>query len=192
MPEIVIIEYQTDWPSRFADLGADLRHALGDIATRIDHIGSTAVHGLAAKDIIDIQVTVADLDDERIGPAMRTLGAVDRFKGTFDHEPPGVEVPEDHRQKWLWYLRGADESANIHIRIGGRWNWRYALLCRDFLRAHPATAGAYGEVKRQLARHFGDDVEGYYDVKDPAFDLFMSVADEWAEWSDWTPGPSDA
>lgn len=66
------------------------------------------------------------------------------------------------------------------------------MLCRDFLRAHPSTAGAYGEVKRQLARHFGDDVEGYYDIKDPAFDLFMSVAGEWAESSTWALGPSDA
>lgn len=192
MSEIVILEYQDDWPSRFVGLGAELRRALGAVATRIDHIGSTAIPGLSAKDIIDIQVTVDDLDDERIAPAMREVGALERFKGTFDHEPPGVEVSEDQRQKWLWYIRSSDERANIHIRIDGRWNWRYALLCRDFLRAHPATAEAYGEVKRQLARHFGDDVEGYYDVKDPAFDLFMSVADEWAEWAGWSPGPSDA
>lgn len=192
MPEIVIVEYRADWPSRFDHLGAELRRVLGDVAIRVDHIGSTAVPGLAAKDVIDIQVTVTDLDDERIGAAMRAVGAIERFKGTFDHQPPGVEIPESQRQKWFWHLRGPDERANIHIRIEGRWNWRYALLCRDFLRAHPATAAAYREVKRQLASHFGDDVEGYYDVKDPAFDLFMSVADEWAEWSDWTPGPSDA
>lgn len=192
MSEIVIVDHRPDWPPRFDHLAADLRRALGDVATRIDHIGSTAVPGLAAKDIIDIQVTVADLDDERIADALRSVGAIERFKGTFDHEPPGVEVPEDQRQKWLWLLRAPNEIANIHVRVEGRWNWRYALLCRDFLRAHAATAAAYGEVKRQLARHFGDDVEGYYDIKDPAFDLFMSVADEWAESSDWTPGPSDA
>ena len=192
MPEIVIVEYRPEWPSRFAQLAADLRRALGDVAIRIDHIGSTAIPGLAAKDVIDIQVTVADLDDERIAVALRAFGAIERFKGTFDHEPPGVEIPEDQRQKWLWHLRGPAETANIHIRLAGRWNWRYALLCRDFLRAHPSTAGAYGEVKRQLARHFANDVEGYYDIKDPAFDLFMSVADEWVEWAGWTPRPADA
>lgn len=191
MPEIVISEYRTDWPSRFEQIGAELRRLLSGVATRIDHIGSTAVPGLAAKDIIDVQVSVTDLDDPRIGPAMRAMGAMERFKGTFDHEPPGVDVPEDQRQKWLWHLRTPDESANLHIRIEGRWNWRYALLCRDFLRAHPGTAAAYGEVKRQLAHHFADDVDGYYDIKDPAFDLFMSVAEEWAEWSGWRPGPTD-
>lgn len=190
MPEIVIVEYRDEWPSRFDHLSAQLRRVLGDVATRIDHIGSTAVPGLAAKDIIDIQVTVADLDDERIAEAMGTLG-VERGKATFDHQPPGLEIPEGQRQKRLWHLRESDERANIHIRLDGRWNWRYALLCRDFLRAHRGTAAAYGEVKRQLARLFGDDVEAYYDVKDPAFDLFMSVADEWAEWSDWSPGPAD-
>jgi GrpB-like predicted nucleotidyltransferase (UPF0157 family) len=191
MPEIVIVDYRPDWPSRFERVGAELRRVLGGVATRIDHIGSTAIPGLAAKDIIDIQVSVRDLDDASIAPAMQAVGAIARFKGTFDHEPPGVEVPDDQRQKWLWHLR-SEEHANIHIRIEGRWNWRYALLCRDFLRGHPGTADAYGEVKRQLARHFGDDAAAYYDVKDPAFDLFMSVADEWAEWSGWSPGPSDA
>lgn len=192
MGNIVIVDYRPAWPERFAALGRDLRTGLGDVASRIDHIGSTAVPGLAAKDIIDIQVTVADLDDAQIAPAMSAFGAVERFKGTFDHEPPGVSVPEEQRQKWLWYLRRDDVAVNIHIRLEGRWNERYALLCRDFLRAHEDTAHAYGEVKRQLARHVGNDVEAYYDVKDPAFDLFMSVAEEWAEWTGWRPGPSDA
>lgn len=191
MSEIVIQDPDPQWPNQFARLGSDLRAALGEVATRIDHIGSTAVPGLAAKDIIDIQVTVLDLDDPTIAPAMTTVGAIERFKGTYDHEPPGRPVPEDDRQKWLWHLRGGID-ANIHIRVDGRWNQRYALLCRDFLRAHPDTAAAYGEVKRQLARLFPTDAEAYYAVKDPAFDLFMSVADEWVEWTGWAPGPSDA
>jgi GrpB-like predicted nucleotidyltransferase (UPF0157 family) len=189
MPGIVIVEYREEWPDEFARIGREVRTALGDVTLRIDHIGSTAVPGLAAKDIIDIQVTVSDLDDERIGPGMRSIDAIERFKGTFDHEPPGTAVPEDQGQKWLWHLRRDDIAANI--RIEGRWNWRYALLCRDFLRANDGTARAYGEVKRQLARLFPDDVESYYDVKDPAFDLFMSVADEWAKWTGWQPGPVD-
>jgi GrpB-like predicted nucleotidyltransferase (UPF0157 family) len=191
MPDIVIVEYREEWPNEFTRIGRELRTALGVVARRIDHIGSTAVPGLAAKDIIDIQVTVSDLDDERIGVAMRSIDAIERFKGTFDHEPPGTVVPDDQREKWLWHLRRDDIVANIHIRVEGRWNWRYALLCRDFLRANVGTARAYGEVKRQLARLFPNDVESYYDVKDPAFDLFMSVADEWAGWTGWQPGPAD-
>lgn len=192
MAPIVIVDYRPDWPDIFARLGEELRQSLGGVALRIDHIGSTSVPGLAAKDIIDIQVTVAGLDDDRIAPGMKRVGAIERFKGTFDHEPPGVSIPEDQRQKWLWHLRRDDVDANIHIRIDGCWNWRYALLCRDFLRAHSGTADAYGEVKRQLAHRFRHDVESYYDIKDPAFDLFMSVSEEWAEWTGWAPGPGDA
>ncbi|HVR32499.1 MAG TPA: GrpB family protein [Acidimicrobiia bacterium] len=192
MPEIVVVDYRVEWPALFTDLGGRLRAALGDVAIRIDHIGSTAILGLCAKDIIDIQVTVDDLDHPPIGPAIAGIGAVERFKGTFDHEPPGQAIAEADRQKWLWHLRGGTVDANIQVRILGRWNWRYALLCRDFLRSHPATADAYGEVKRQLARHFANDAEAYYDVKDPAFDLFMSFAEEWAERVGWAPGPSDA
>lgn len=191
MTEIVIRDPDPQWPSQFSRLGSDLRAALGEVAMRIDHVGSTAVPGLAAKDIIDIQVTVRDLDDPAIAPAMVSVGAVERFKGTYDHEPPGRTVPEGDRQKWLWHLRGVID-ANIHIRVDGKWNQRYAILCRDFLRSHPDTAAAYGEVKRQLARRFPTDAEAYYDVKDPAFDLFMSVAEEWVEWTGWKSGPSDA
>ena len=65
------------------------------------------------------------------------------------------------------------------------------LLCRDFLRTHPPTRDAYAEIKRQLVRYFPDDVDAYYDIKDPAFDLFMTAAREWAEWSRWAPSASD-
>jgi GrpB-like predicted nucleotidyltransferase (UPF0157 family) len=192
MADIVIVEYQPGWITEFEMLGGRLRGAFGDVAGRIDHIGSTAVPGLAAKDIIDVQVTVTDLDDDRIRAALESVGAIERFKGTGDHEPPGESIPEGERQKWLWHLRPPRRPANVHVRVGGRWNQRYALLCRDFLRAHPTTAAAYGEVKRQLARMFPNDAESYYDVKDPAFDLFMSVAREWADRVGWEPGPTDA
>ena len=58
---IVITEYQSRWPAEFAELAVRLRRAAGDLALRIDHIGSTSVPGLAAKDVIDVQVTVADV-----------------------------------------------------------------------------------------------------------------------------------
>ena len=59
---IEIVPYQDRWPGEFAAIGRRLRSALGDAALRIDHIGSTAVPGLAAKDVIDVQVSVLDLD----------------------------------------------------------------------------------------------------------------------------------
>ncbi|MGH2482027.1 MAG: GrpB family protein, partial [Ktedonobacteraceae bacterium] len=58
---ITIVPYDTNWPAAFIEVARPLRAALGDLALRIDHIGSTSVPGLAAKDIIDVQITVADL-----------------------------------------------------------------------------------------------------------------------------------
>ncbi len=83
-------------------------------------------------------------------------------------------------------------AVNCHIRVAGRFNQRYAILFRDYLRAHAAAAAAYGEVKRSLAARAPHDWDLYYDVKDPAIDMLMSGAEEWAQRTDWSPGPSDA
>jgi GrpB-like predicted nucleotidyltransferase (UPF0157 family) len=61
-----IIPYQNSWPAEFNQIGGYLRRGLGNLGLRIDHIGSTAVPGLAAKDVIDIQVTVAGLDEAHL------------------------------------------------------------------------------------------------------------------------------
>jgi GrpB-like predicted nucleotidyltransferase (UPF0157 family) len=189
---IEIVEYKPSWPSEFGAIGARLRSAFGDAALRIDHIGSTAVPGLAAKDVIDIQVTVSNLDDFGIRRATDALGLVWKDDVECDHAPPGSNLGSDQLSKRLAIQRAPARHANVHIRLPARFNQRYALLCRDFLRAHPATCEAYAEVKRQLAKHFPHDIAAYYDVKDPAFDLFMSVAPGWADNVRWQPGPSDA
>ncbi len=189
-PSIVIVDYQPSWPSDFARLAATIRAELGDLALQINHIGSTSVTGLAAKDVIDIQVTVAEVDHPGIEPAMLRAGAfptdIDR-----DHEPAGMTIDEAELRKRVFYYDAPSRRANVHIREPGRFNQQYALLCRDYLRAHPDAAAAYAAIKRALARHFADDVDAYYDVKDPTFDLFMSGARDWADWTNWVAPASD-
>ena len=90
------------------------------------------------------------------------------------------------------YFRGVGRRVHLHVREQGRFNQRYALICRDYLRCHPLAADAYLQVKRQLARHFLDDVGAYYDVKDPVFDVLMAGAFDWAEAGGWAQGASDA
>lgn len=75
--------------------------------------------------------------------------------------------------------------------MSGRANQRYALLFRDFLRVDPASAQAYARVKLALVRYHPDDLEAYYDVKDPVCDLIMAGAELWAAAQEWEPGPSD-
>jgi GrpB-like predicted nucleotidyltransferase (UPF0157 family) len=159
---------------------------LGDRAVRIDHIGSTAVSGLAAKPVIDIQITVAGLGDAN----QLSDAGLEEISVYGDHRPPGATGPEADWQKRLFSRRAAMPT-NVHVRVEGRANQRYALLFREYLRAHPLSAEAYADLKRGLARHLSDRGT-YADVKDPACDLIAIAAEAWAAETAWEPGPSDA
>lgn len=187
---IQILPYPSDWPREFTLIGARLREALGGLALRIDHIGSTSVPGLPAKDVIDVQITVQDLDNP-IERALQRAGYV-RLEGIWrDHVPPGAPDTEAQWVKWLFRQPDGERRANIHVRIAGRLNQRYPLLFRDYLRVHPPAAEAYAQVKRALARLHPDDVDAYYDVKDPVCDIIMDGAEEWAAATHWEQGPAD-
>lgn len=190
MTGVEIITYKESWPAEFQAIAARLRQGLGQLARRIDHIGSTAVPGLPAKDVIDIQITVAALDD-RVSSALITLGYI-RSQGIGrDHCPPGFVGPETGWEKWFFGSPEGQRRTHIHVRVDGRANQRYALLFRDYLRAHSATAQAYAELKRRLAQYLADP-QTYPEVKDPAVDLIYFAAEDWAAATGWQPGPSDA
>jgi GrpB-like predicted nucleotidyltransferase (UPF0157 family) len=186
---IEIVSYQESWPSEFNAIGSVLRKGLGKLALRIDHIGSTSVPGLAAKDIIDIQISVASLSDE-VFFAMTTMGYT-RTEIFNDHRPAQAAGDEKEWEKWLFKPPTYQRRTNTHMRVIGRANQRYPLLFRDYLRKHPATAEAYAELKRRLAQNL-EDPEAYPDVKDPAVDLIYLAAEEWAVAIRWEPGESDA
>jgi GrpB-like predicted nucleotidyltransferase (UPF0157 family) len=188
---IEIVPYKPTWPDEFNAIGRRIRQALGDLALRIDHIGSTAVPGLAAKDKIDIQVTVASLSPE-IESAMARAGLSRVQQITQDHVPPGFEGPADEWTKWIFRPVPGQRSANVHVRLAGRANQRYALLFRDYLRIFPSSAQAYAQVKVTLACFHADDAEVYYEVKDPVCDLIVQGAELWATRTAWQMGTSDA
>jgi GrpB-like predicted nucleotidyltransferase (UPF0157 family) len=177
---IEIVAYDPAWPERFAELGRELRGELGEVALRIDHIGSTAVPGLAAKPIIDIQVSVAAFEPleafkqplERLGYQYRADNP-ERTKRYF-REPPG---------RW---------RTHVHVRRAGSFSEQWALLFRDYLRAHRAVAAEYETAKRSLAIRFRDDRHAYTDAKGPLMWELIRQADEWAQAQGWLPGPSDA
>jgi GrpB-like predicted nucleotidyltransferase (UPF0157 family) len=186
-----IVPYDAEWPREFTAIAADIRRALGPLALRIDHIGSTAVPGLAAKDVIDMQVSLAALDPEvALVKPLSGVGFVLRRDIVTDHRPPGQNGPEADWAKRLLSEAPRRRRVNLHLRVDGRPNQRYPLLFRDYLRSHEAAAAAYAAVKRQLA---GLSLETgvYADVKDPVCDLMMVSAEEWAARTGWHPGPSD-
>lgn len=188
MSRIEIHSPNATWPDDFQALKARLVGVVPE-GSVIHHIGSTAVPGLAAKDVIDIQISVDSLDQVDVG-AVVALGFIHRpISGPGDHCPPGMNLPDADLTKL--FFKSTGRAANVHVRERGRFNQRYALLCRDFLRSHPVAAQAYALVKHQLARHVGDDQDAYYDIKDPVFDIIIEGANEWAMRIGWTQPPGD-
>jgi GrpB-like predicted nucleotidyltransferase (UPF0157 family) len=188
---ISIVPYNSQWTLEFHRIGLSLREALGGLAERIDHIGSTAVPGLVAKDVIDIQVTVATLDADRLIRALAPLGYT-LLQGIIgDHKPSGRDEPPEEWSKIMFREPQTQRRTNLHVRQAGRANQRYALLFRDYLRADVRVSGSYGLVKETLARLHPDDFEAYYDVKDPICDIIMAAAELWANETNYTFGPSD-
>jgi GrpB-like predicted nucleotidyltransferase (UPF0157 family) len=177
---IEIVEYDPAWPVLFGELGQTLRAALGAVALRIDHVGSTAVPGLAAKPIIDVQISVAAFDPlkafkdplEKLGYVYRADNP-ERTKRYF-REPPG------------------SRRTHLHVRRAGSFSQQIPLLLRDYLRTHAQAAIEFGTVKRRLAGQFPFARSGYTDAKASYVWEIIRRADEWAQLQGWEPGPSDA
>ncbi|MDX6550478.1 MAG: hypothetical protein QOJ31_1162 [Gaiellales bacterium] len=183
---IEIVDHDPGWGLEFDRLADEIRGRLGATALRVDHIGSTAVPGLAAKDVIDVQVAVAALDPEPLAEALVGCGLILAAGIDRDHVPPGAVSAPAGWQKLLFRSAPGRRPAHVHVRVLGAPNWRYALLFRDHLRAHPATAAAYAELKLRLAA-LDIDRGTYSDVKDPACDLIIAAAERWAEAVGWQP-----
>jgi len=182
----VVVAYDQDWPERATRLITVLRDALGGIAHRIEHIGSTAIPGMAAKDVLDLQVSVADLDV--VTPIFDgPLGVLGFSRSDYevDHVPAGrTDDPADWAKR-LWIRRShPDGDVNLHVRITGSPNERLALLFRDWFRVHTDAIPAYAAFKMTLAESL-PDLDAYTDAKDPVVDLVIVVTEEWAASVDW-------
>lgn len=185
---VKIVDYKETWATEFKVFASQLKNAIGEDAVAIHHIGSTSVPNLAAKDIIDIQITVQDFE---LGftSDLEAMGLVFREDIIWDDVPHGMDLDSSQVEKR--YFQNKQPRMNIHVRIENYWNQRYALLFRDYLRTHPLATHAYEEVKRQLACYFPEDIDAYYDIKTPVFNTIMSGAFEWAEFTNWQMPESD-
>ena len=183
---IVIHDYNPAWPNEFDVLRLSLVELLGSLALRVDHIGSTSVPGLGAKDIIDIQVTVRELTPA-VKQRLVAAGYTWCEAFTQDHVPLGEDDDPTLWAKFTFMQPPGQRRANVHIRIHGNPNQRYALLFRDYLRAHPNAARSVERIKRELAKRHADDEDTYYAIKDPVYDLIWDAAHDWASQTGWTP-----
>ena len=185
---VVICEYRASWADEFIRLAERLRSLVGSAAARIDHVGSTAVPGLAAKDVIDVQVTVRNLN--AAADVVEPLTAAGFRQGDiFVYDEFRTVAPDDVELRKL-YMREpeGERRAHIHIREAGRFNQQYALLFRDYLRASEAVAAEYEVLKRRAAQLFPDNIDGYLYLKDPVFHIIYEAARQWSQAVGWHPG----
>lgn len=189
---LTIVPYNPGWPEEFVTVARPLRAAAGPMALRIDHIGSTSVPGLAAKDIIDVQLTIEGFAClPELASALASAGYTLIPEILEDHLPPLYEGEVSDWEKRMFRPPVGQRPTHLHIRVLGKPNQRYPLLFRDYLRAHPVASAAYGLIKTNLSRRDPEDVEFYYDIKDPLCDIIIDAAEDWARVTGWKPGPSD-
>jgi GrpB-like predicted nucleotidyltransferase (UPF0157 family) len=175
-----VIDYDPVWPDLFAALGGDLRAGLGSIALRIDHIGSTAVPGLAAKPIIDVQISVASFE-----PLIAFRGPIESCGFVW-------RTGDDDLTRRYFRERPGRRRTHVHVRLAGSFSEQLNLLHRDYLRADPVRAGEYSVVKRSLAHLLLSDRQAYVDAKAPFVWSTIARAHDWAQLTGWEPGLSDA
>jgi len=192
--EYRVVPYDAEWPAQAHRIVNRLQLACGSQAVRIDHIGSTAVPGMDAKDIIDIQVTVASLDaagaiaDALADAGYPRVGHITSDVAKSDSRSTVAEL--DHRDDpALWRKRihcSADPGrpTNVHVRVDGWPGQQFALLFTAWLAANPGVQADYLVVKRQALEHGPD---GYADAKEPWFLDAYRRAWEWADTTGWHP-----
>jgi GrpB-like predicted nucleotidyltransferase (UPF0157 family) len=149
-----LVPYDPAWPVEFAAERDRIGQALGSLAVRIDHNGSTSVPGLAAKPVIDILVGLRayPLAPQCIA-ALEGLGYVCRGESGM----PGRQ----------YFRKGSPETHHVHATLEGGDVWRSHIAFRDWLRAHPNDAARYGELKRRLAAEHRESRALYTEAKAP-------------------------
>jgi dephospho-CoA kinase len=185
-----VVAADPTWPEQARRVVARIRTACGHRAERVDHIGSTAVPGLDAKNVIDIQVSVESLAraDELAGPLLEA--GYPRLDHLSADTPKPLDRSDDSA---LWQKRfhaSADPGrpVNVHIRVAGWPNQQFALLYVDWLRANPQVCADYLVVKRQ-AEQAGSigGIAAYADAKEPWFRDAYRRAWAWADSVGWRP-----
>lgn len=153
MARINVVDYDPSWPETFERLRGDIWPCIRDVATAVEHIGSTSVPGLAAKPVIDMTIVVPTT--AAMTTVVARLAEVGyRHRG--DQGVPGREAfarPQGRPDHHLYACVSGNEGLRNHLTL------------RDHLRGNPTAARTYGSLKKQLAARFGDDIDGYIDGK---------------------------
>lgn len=158
--KIIVVDYDPAWPETFERLRSGILPHVQDVATTIEHVGSTSVPGLAAKPIIDMTIVVPTA--AAIPTVISRLAAIG-YQHRGDLGVTGREAfirPPTTPVHHLYACVAGNEALCNHLAV------------RDHLRSNPASAQAYGDLKKQLALRFADDIDSYIDGKT---DFILSI-----------------
>ncbi len=176
---IEIVSYDPVWPTRFEEEADLLRRQLAPwLVGPIEHIGSTAVPGLAAKPVIDIMAGVQALETSR--PAIAAATALG-----YCYWPYQADV-----EHWFCKPSSAFRTHHLHLIPVGTPQWLRPIAFRNYLRANPPVAHEYAALKQRLAQEHRIDRERYTDAKRPFIDRITEIALEWRQSSGRTASPS--
>lgn len=183
-----VVDPDPGWAADGARLVAKLADALGDNATDVQHIGSTSVPGLLAKDVVDLQVGVrrlADADDPTFVDALRRRGFPRVGDVVSDTPHPGGGDPASWPKRFHASM-DPGRVANLHVREHGSPGWLFALQFRDWLRADPGAVADYAAEKRRILA-VTDSTTAYVAAKEPWFAVAYPRVTVWAERHGWSP-----
>lgn len=178
--QVRVLPHQNQWAAEGADLVARLRFLLPD-AVAVDHIGSTSVPGMPAKDCIDAMARVRSLGDTDFS-ALHAEG----FRERPEHWNHEETLDAATYPKRVFAPPPGGRSVNIHIREVGSRTARYSLLFRDYLREDGNSRAAWGQFKVRLAET-ATDLFSYGQIKSTVQPLLMTLAEQWAVDSSWQP-----
>ncbi|MBR5347688.1 MAG: GrpB family protein [Lachnospiraceae bacterium] len=155
--QVIVEKYDEAWEQDFRQIESELKEALGGLALRIEHVGSTSVKGLSAKPIIDIDIVIPDYSCfDAVVSALQKIG----YQHEGDLGIPGREAfnysgKERLRKHHLYVCTEDSEELRRHLTF------------RDYLRSHPEAVCEYSRVKEEGARLFPEDIDKYIEYKSP-------------------------
>jgi dephospho-CoA kinase len=182
-----VVAYDDSWPSAAARLIQRITVVLGDRAVAVEHMGSTSVPGLTAKDVIDLQIAVRRLSDADAPEFVKSLGdkGFPRSEGN-DQDTVHPWAPD--AASWAKRFHGSADPGrvvHVHVREHGSPGWESALLFRDWLVANPTDRDDYADLKRELARAETTTTE-YTLAKEPWIESALERARVWARHTGWS------
>ena len=181
--QAVVVPPQPQWAAQGERLVARVCQAAGPRAARVEHIGSTSVPGMAAKDVIDLQVVVDDLETAgRVADDLRGAGLVRREGRWWDHA-----YGDDH-DKAMAVNADPGRAVNCHVRTAGSPAWADAVLLRDWMRVTSSGVKEYAALERELTAVPHDTTDEYADRKTPWMTDALGRARAWARDTGWTTG----